>query len=275
MQYSLAESLNRLENLKNLIVKIVEEFYNRVFGVCLNPKIEIYSVSMRNLFYKDKTIYVPYVFFVKLKMDLRDRKLDEVVSSLSSLFHETVHYSFDTNKKDLEKYGIFTNEGLAEVLHLFYSYIGKRIKIEDGSTLDSLLFLIGDKVIEGFLDKGKLKEIEKRIVEDGVLYMNYAIALINRVDRRKLLEELNEAYFKGTLEEDFSRGLIYYIPAYLIIKEFGINEYMNDLRNVILNPKRKNEILEKYHRVIKNNYENIFLNSSAVSSGSLDITNSP
>jgi len=275
MYYGPEEYLRDLENLRDLLARVVEEFYSRVFGVCLNPKIEIYLVPMRYLWYNSKKIYVPFTYFVKLEENLRSRNLDEAIDSLSSLFHETVHYSFDTNKKDLEKYGIFTNEGLADVLRLFYLHTSKGVKIEDELTLDSLLFLINDKVIRGFLDKRKLKEIEKRIVEDGVLYINYAIALLNRVDRRKLLEELNEAYSKGTLEEDISRRLIYYIPAYLIIKEFGIEEYMSDLKNVILNPERKDEILKKYHEIIKNNYENIFLNSSAVSSGSLDITNSP
>jgi len=264
------------ENLEDLLFIVVEEFYSRVFGVKFSPVIEISPFLNYLIYYRinSKTIVIPFNYLSQLKSDLKDKRLDEIVSFLSELFHETVHYAFDINKSDIEKYGIFTIEGLAEVLYLFYSHLGKEIKIEDGSTLDSLLFLINDKVIKGFLDKEKLKEIEKRIIENLTSYMSYVTALLNRVNRRKLLEELNEVYFKGMME-NISLGLIYYMPAYLIIKEFGIEEYMKDLRDVILNPERKNEILEKYHRVIKNNYENIFLNSSAVSSGGLDITNSP
>jgi len=276
MYYDLKKYLKDLENLRDLLVKIVEEFYSRVFGVSLNPRIEIYTVPTRNLLYENRTIYAPFTYLAKLKEDLKNRNLNGVVDSLSSLFHETVHYSFDvTNKKDEEYHKMFANEGLAEVLYLFYSKIGEGVKIGDGLTLDSLLFMINDEVIKGFLDKRKLEEVEKGIIESVNPYMEMVRSLLSRINGYELLGELKEVYFNKKEIEGFSRELIYRIPAYLIIKEFGINEYMNDLRDVILNPEKKERILEKYYEAIKNNYVSIFLSSSAVSSGGLDIMNSP
>jgi len=270
-----------LQAFKNSLVDVVEEFYRNVFQVKLRPKIEMINIPKNYAYYDDKsnTICIPSHYYKKLEEYLRNKDLDKIVDFLSVVFHETVHYSLNSNEGDMEKYGIFTVEGPAEVLYLFYLNLGVGIELGGESSLEEVLYSINRNVIKGFLDKKKLKETEEKIMKSIDHYIKSEIdnirILFGSLSGEELLRTLNEIYYRSGPFLIYFKGILNDVPAYFIIREVGINEYVKDLREVILSPKKKWEIMEKYSEIIRKGYERILLSSSAVSSGGFDTTNSP
>jgi len=223
-------NLYELYGLKSALEEAIEGFYKDIFGVNVKPRMEI-SPYIHHLVYSPRTkeIYIPSTYLIELRNALENRNINRILDLVSLVLHVSLHQYLDEDEKkrktDIIHAGV---EVLANTLEILYSLLGGSIKeninrIKDNSkdslSLEERLLIVNSYVIEAFLDREQLGNVE-----------------------RTLKARCNSEYFRRVPE--FNR-------ICSIIEEKGIYKFLEDLKRALQNPNERDKILEEYSKFLK------------------------
>jgi len=224
---------SELYDLKKTIEKTLVEFYDRVFGIYYEPKIEIrHHLNVPAMYsFSDGRIYISVESLNDFRGALSMGLLEEILHLQSFSVHLSIHQLFGYRGIDRTKFDNRKGEEvIATTLGILYYEIGisnvDKIfeSIRYYYTPEERLSEINDNIIRTFLDERQLEKA-RRI---SILICNYVkgpsikCSVIKKVGISKFLKDVRKALLDSNMMDDILKIYEEFLPKEMegLLKEF-------------------------------------------------------